>query len=203
MKNMYINATPMKVVIIGDSQVGKSSLIQRYINNIFLNHIDSTIGVEFNSRVIVKDDIAIKLQIWDTAGQERFKSITRIYYRNANVIILMFDLTNRKSLESIIDWVNDIMVNIDCTSVNFYLVGTKMDLDNKEVTGDDIQGMMFILNGIGISITEYFEISSKMNDNVGNLFEHISECLIDVYKIMPHDTKPNILDNYSDGNCCY
>ena len=128
MEKLYI----FKTIVLGDSGVGKSTLIYKFYNNIYKEDIGSTIGINYISKNLEVDDKKIKLQIWDTAGQERFRSIIRTYYRNVAGCIITYDITNLNSFHNCLYWLQQI------TSENRYvkilLLGTKLDLDeNRKV----------------------------------------------------------------------
>ena len=96
---MYTNL--YKILIVGDANAGKTSILDQFTNGSFDGAYISTIGIDFNVKTVtIKDDIKVKLQIWDTCGQERFKALTRSYYRNANAIIIVYDITSPKSFEN-------------------------------------------------------------------------------------------------------
>lgn len=121
-----------KLLLIGDSAVGKSCLLLRFADRAYTESYISTIGVDFKIRTIELDGKRIKLQIWDTAGQERFRTITSSYYRGAHGIIVVYDVTEMESFNNVKTW----MVEIDkyaCENVNKLLVGNKCDLVSKKV----------------------------------------------------------------------
>jgi Ras-related protein Rab-11A len=118
-----------KIVVIGDSGVGKTQLLERFSKNTFDLESKSTIGVEFSTKLINIDNMKIKLQLWDTAGQERYRAITSAYYRGAMGVIFCFDLTKNVSFENIIKengWYKEALNNAD--EAKYILVGTKSDL---------------------------------------------------------------------------
>jgi len=114
-----------KVVLIGDAGVGKSSILYNITNNQFFHNYNMTIGVEYNSKIVTKDAKYIKLQIWDTAGQEIFRSITKSYYRNNSVIIVVYDTTDYDSFLNVENWLKDIKDFANESLI--YLVGNKID----------------------------------------------------------------------------
>jgi small GTP-binding protein len=118
-----------KFIIIGSSGVGKTCLLKRLIDGTFSEDSASTIGVEFDSLILNIDNRKVKLQIWDTAGQERFRSISKTYYRNAVGVVLVFDLTDRKSFDALTSWLNDIHALCDSNAV-VQLIGNKSDLSS-------------------------------------------------------------------------
>ncbi|RCN44260.1 Ras family protein [Ancylostoma caninum] len=117
-----------KVILIGDSGVGKSNLLSRFARNTFSLESKSTIGVEFSTRIITVDGKRIMAQIWDTAGQERFKTVTSAYYRGAQGALIVYDITKPGSFDSCKQWLHDLREQSEHVSV--MLVGNKSDLRN-------------------------------------------------------------------------
>ncbi|XP_033920026.1 ras-related protein Rab-39B isoform X2 [Melopsittacus undulatus] len=121
-----------RLIVIGDSTVGKSCLIRRFTEGRFAQISDPTVGVDFFSRLVeIEPGKRIKLQIWDTAGQERFRSITRAYYRNSVGGLLLFDITNRRSFQNVHEWLEETKVHVQPYQIVFVLVGHKCDLDTQ------------------------------------------------------------------------
>lgn len=121
-----------KLLLIGDSGVGKSCLLLRFADDTYTESYISTIGVDFKIRTIELDKKTIKLQIWDTAGQERFRTITSSYYRGAHGIIVVYDCTDQDSFNNVKQWLEEID-RYACDNVNKLLVGNKSDLNAKKV----------------------------------------------------------------------
>jgi small GTP-binding protein len=128
-----------KVIIIGDSGVGKTNLITRFCENSFKDSYVATIGVDFKIKTLSAGDRRYKLQIWDTAGQERFKNITQTYYKGAAGIILSYSITDRNSFENVERWISQIDTNAP-RDVSKVLIGTKYDLcDTRQVSSSEGQ----------------------------------------------------------------
>ncbi|XP_053951929.1 ras-related protein Rab-35-like [Anastrepha obliqua] len=152
-----------KLLIIGDSGVGKSSLLIRFSDDTFAGTYITTIGVDFKIRTVVIDGLRIKLQIWDTAGQERFRTITSTYYRGTHGVIIVYDVTNGESFANVRRWLDEIQNN--CDVVNKVLVGNKNDdPDRKVVITEDAQRFARQMD------IELFETSAKDNTNVEEMF---------------------------------
>merc|ERR1711874_641300 len=115
-----------KLVLIGDSGAGKSSLLLRFADDTFTENYITTIGVDFRFKTIPVDNKSVKLQIWDTAGQERFRTITSAYYRGADGIVLVFDVTDRESFDHVDDWLTEVNRYVN-DSTMMLLLGNKCD----------------------------------------------------------------------------
>jgi Ras-related protein Rab-1A len=168
-----------KVLIVGNSGVGKSALLQKYTEGTFNEHYLATIGVDFKIKTLDIDDKKVKLQIWDTAGQERFRSITTSYYRGAHGIFIVYDVTNRKSFNEVRNWVREAHL-FHIPSSNILLIGNKIDLAVKrEVHFNEGQELA---QEIGCSFLETSSILNVSN-NVDTMFETMartlkSQCLL-------------------------
>ena len=127
-----------KIVLIGDSGVGKTNILSRYINNQFSLTTQATVGVEFGSKIIKKGEKLIKLQIWDTAGQERYKSITKSYYKGAKGALIVYDISRKESFLNVDKWIGDLK-EFGENDLCIILVGNKCDLDNiRQVQTDEV-----------------------------------------------------------------
>jgi small GTP-binding protein len=126
-----------KIVLIGDSGVGKSNLLSRYTKNEFSTNTKTTVGVEFGAKKFEIDDSKIKAQIWDTAGQERYKSITSCYYKGAKGGILVYDISKKESFQNVDKWLQEFKKNADSDAC-FILIGNKCDLiKEREVSTEE------------------------------------------------------------------
>jgi Ras-related protein Rab-1A len=153
-----------KLLLIGDSGVGKSCLLLRFADDTYTESYISTIGVDFKIRTIELESKTIKLQIWDTAGQERFRTITSSYYRGAHGIIVVYDVTDRDSFQNVKQWLHEID-RYACENVNKLLVGNKSDLEAKRAVPTE-EAKEFA-DSLGI---EFLETSAKNADNVDKAF---------------------------------
>ncbi|CAI0561217.1 unnamed protein product [Linum tenue] len=126
-----------KIVVIGDSAVGKSNLLSRFARNEFDANSKATIGVEFQTQLLDIDGKEIKAQIWDTAGQERFRAVTSAYYRGAVGALVVYDITRKTTFDSVTRWLQELSMHCD-TTVGKMLVGNKCDLDDiREVSKEE------------------------------------------------------------------
>ncbi|XP_046682710.1 ras-related protein Rab-35 [Homalodisca vitripennis] len=164
-----------KLLIIGDSDVGKSSLLVRFADNTFSGNYITTIGVDFKIRTVEVDGEKVKLQIWDTAGQERFRTITSTYYRGTHGVIVVYDVTSGESFANVKRWLHEIEQN--CEVVNRILVGNKNDApDRKVVLTEDAQRFADQMR------IQLFETSAKENINVEEMFMAITRQVLHTKK---------------------
>ncbi|XP_015785375.1 ras-related protein Rab-35 [Tetranychus urticae] len=160
-----------KLLIIGDSGVGKSSLLLRFADDTFSGNYITTIGVDFKIKTLEVDGQKIKLQIWDTAGQERFRTITATYYRGTHGVIVVYDVSNGDTFANVKRWLHEIDQN--CEDVCRILVGNKNDDPNlKVVLTQDAQRFA---DQMGI---ELYETSAKENVNVEEMFMAITRMVL-------------------------
>ncbi|GLU11646.1 hypothetical protein SLE2022_283790 [Rubroshorea leprosula] len=159
----------IKLLLIGDSGVGKSCLLLRFSDVSFATSLISTICIDFKIRTIELDGKRIKLQIWDTAGQERFRTITTVLYRGAKGILLVYDVTDESSFNNIKFWIHDIEQHAS-DKVNTILVGNKADMDESKRAVPTAKGQA-LADEYGI---KFFETSAKRNLNVEEVFFSIA-----------------------------
>ena len=174
----------LKILLIGDSQVGKTSLLLKYTEHIFPEEHIATIGVEYKDKFIIRDNFNIRLQIWDTAGQERFHSITKNIYRNANGVLFVYDITNQESFNNIKNWIKDLQnVGNDIKSA---IIGNKLDLEsNRVITREEIEEISNEHN------MPFLETSARENINVNEGFDLI------VNELFKDKTQEQIIEMYS------
>lgn len=160
-----------KLLIIGDSGVGKSSILLRFADNMFSGSYITTIGVDFKIRTINIDGEKVKLQIWDTAGQERFRTITSTYYRGTHGVIIVYDVTNAESFVNVKRWLHEIEQN--CEVVNRVLVGNKDDCPELKVV--ETQDAQKFAERMGVQL---YETSAKENQNIEEVFNCITKLVL-------------------------
>jgi small GTP-binding protein len=155
----------LKFIIIGDSSVGKSNIMNVFVNNNFQDVNESTVGVEFASKIIRVSDLYYRIRIWDTAGQETFRSITSAYYRGTDACLIVYSVTDRKSFESVVSWIIDIRTK-SINNIAIALVGNKIDEERQVSTeeGEKIAAEYGLL---------FFETSAKTTYNINNVFTTI------------------------------
>ena len=162
-----------KILLVGNSSVGKSSLFLRFVDDVWNDVFVPTIGVDFKIKTLKINEQNVKLQIWDTAGQERFRTIISSYYKGAQGILLVFDLTEKESFESLNNWLIEIEKNANKNVVKI-LIGNKCDLEDKRVISYSQAKDFADSNGLN-----YVETSAKTNNNVTEAFSEIGKELMD------------------------
>ena len=162
-----------KIVLIGDTSVGKTNILTKYLSDEFDPESKATVGVEFGTKNFKIENNIVKVQIWDTAGQERYRSITNAYYKGAKGSLLIYDITNKKSFENLEKWISDIKTNGD-DNISIILVGNKSDLENKRVISMEEGKKKAKLYKFA------FMETSALNGN--NIEKAFNELIMDVYK---------------------
>jgi Ras-related protein Rab-1A len=195
----------VKLLVIGDSGVGKSASIRQFAEGKFTDDYVATIGVDFAIKTIEHNGKTVKLQIWDTAGQERFRTITQSYYRGAHGVIVMYDCTDEESLANVKEWIQDIR-RYACEDVVIMLVSNKCDLENKRIISYDDGTKVAEKYGI-----KFCEISAKKGLNVIKMFSALTDSVLEqfVQKKLKEDkdkkpidlTKPTAPVD-GNGGCC-
>lgn len=160
--------TLLKVIILGDSGVGKTSLMNRYVNKKFSTQYKATIGADFVTKDVVVDDKLVTMQIWDTAGQERFQSLGVAFYRGADCCVLVYDVTAPTTFKSLDSWRDEFLIQAsprDPENFPFIVIGNKIDQENRAVSSKRAQAWCQSKNNI-----PYFETSAKEAVNVESAF---------------------------------
>ena len=164
----------LKVIILGDSGVGKTSLMNQYVNKKFSNQYKATIGADFLTKEVMVDDRLVTMQIWDTAGQERFQSLGVAFYRGADCCVLVYDVNVAKTFENLESWRSEFLIQAgprDPDNFPFVVLGNKIDLENQRlVTQKRAQSWCQSKGNI-----PYFETSAKAAINVEQAFQTIAK----------------------------
>jgi Ras-related protein Rab-7A len=197
----------LKVIILGDSGVGKTSLMNQYVNKKFTNQYKATIGADFLTKEVMLEDKLVTMQIWDTAGQERFQSLGVAFYRGADACVLVYDITNQKSFDQLDSWRDEFLIQAgpkDPENFPFVLLGNKVDKENeRRVTTNKARQWC---NSKAENSIPHYETSAKEAVYVEQAFQTIAiaalqqECEDDMY--IPSQI---VLDGPSDGRvttCC-
>ncbi|CAK8673623.1 ras-related protein Rab-18-B-like [Clavelina lepadiformis] len=164
--------TTLKILIIGDSGVGKSSLLLRFTDDKFDPEQAATIGVDFKVKAITIDGNTVKLAIWDTAGQERFRTLTPSYYRGAQGVIFVYDTTQRETFTHLTTWLTEVETYSTKPAIVKMLVGNKIDKENRQVSREE--GLKFARKHCML----FIEASAKTRDGVECAFEELVEKVI-------------------------
>mmetsp|Transcript_47951 Transcript_47951/g.71022 ORF Transcript_47951/g.71022 Transcript_47951/m.71022 type:complete len:241 (+) Transcript_47951:272-994(+) len=163
-KGAYI----VRLLMVGDSSCGKTSLVLRFDQNVFSTKFVTTIGVDYRDKMVKIEGAPMRLQLWDTAGQERFRSLTSNFFGRADGFVLCYDISNRPSFDHVIGWMRDIKTRAppDCDIV---LCGNKADLDNDRVVQTDEGKMLADEYGV-----QFFETSALTGHNVETMFTNLA-----------------------------
>lgn len=197
-----------KILLIGDSGVGKSSILLSYISN-FVHDLSPTIGVDFKIKMLTVGGKKLKLTIWDTAGQERFGTLTSSYYRGAHGIILVYDVTRRETFTNLMKvWAKEVelyLTHHDCIKI---LVGNKVDRGSERAVTTE-EGMAVAKEHQSL----FFECSARTRENVDRCFRELSSKILEVPSLLENGSvvvKQKILDKTrarkeakNDGGCCH
>ena len=188
-----------KIVLIGDTCVGKSCILVRFSDDIFNDSYVTTIGVDFRFKTMVVNNKVAKIQIWDTAGQERYRSITTAYYRGAAAIIICCDCTNKESFNNINNWIEEIGKYTDKDSVDKIVLMNKCDLVEERCIDKNEINKFEKESGIKV-----LEVSAKTGEGIDKAFEYVIAKLIDKNEKTNNNTMTLRGDGFLDkqGGCC-
>ena len=200
----------VKIILLGDSGVGKTSIINRYINNRFNPEMISSLGSKSNEKIVMRDNIKYKLIIWDTSGQEVYRSLTNLFIKGSNIVILVYSIDSLSSFEGLDYWYKSLLEKIEGDNYILAVVGSKVDLINEEVISEE-QGKKYAEEK-----KAFFKLVSSKEDPKGieQLFEKLLDDLIQnhpeydqsksYYYIAPKKVDKNNKDKKRDNvkHCC-
>ena len=190
-----------KILTIGESGVGKTCILRRFVENKFLKNHLATIGIDFKTKTLNINNQEIKLKIWDTAGQERFRNITTQYYKGADGIVLIYDVTDDASYEKIRDWMEQILSNTKREDIGLVLLGNKCDMEPRAVTEEQGNKMAEELK------VSYFETSALTGQGINEAFNELTRDIMKRKGVGDGgnenlELKNNISNKKKDGNGC-
>ena len=169
----------IKVILIGDSGVGKTNIMSKFLKNQFLENSKATVGVEFGSKLFIHENHKIKAQIWDTAGQEKYKAITGAYYKGSKGALVIYDITRKDTFANIEKWVNDLKTTGD-PKITIIIIGNKNDLaDKRQVTKEEGEEKA---KSFGCA---FLETSAFSGDNIDKAFDIMVK---EIYEKFSSDT---------------
>ena len=169
-----------KIVLLGDINVCKTSIASRYCKNTFNEHHINTIGGAYlQQKIVLSNGVSIKLHIWDTSGQERFRTMTNLYYHDAQAAILTYDVTNEESLKSLDYWINELKGKVETDNMILILAGNKCDVSDEERKVDMRKGMQ-VAEKYGMT---FFETSAKAGTGIVELFNEIGNRIYEIKKL--------------------
>lgn len=187
---MNSQSNSLKIVLLGNVSVGKTCILLRFSENVFIEEYQTTIGLNYKVKQMqLHNKQTIKVQIWDTSGQERFLSLTKNFLKGSNGVVIVYDITEKKTFEDLEQWIESIKENIDIDTLPIVLVGNKLDLESQRQVSKE-QAEQFAKN----EKFKYFETSSKNNIGIEETFQYLAE---EMYRIKQNQNgnKHNITIN--------
>ena len=192
-----LNENVYKLLLLGDSTVGKTCFLIKYTDQSFQDIHMATIGLDYRVKTMkLKNNKEVKIQIWDTAGQDRFRSITKNYYKGSHGIILIYDITNRRTFENVQKWISQIREETS-QNVVIYLIGNKIDMkEERKVSTEEGKKLA---DELGLP---FMETSAKEGININEVFDDIVERVDKVFGNIPTATKKNKIYKPKNSKCC-
>ncbi|KAJ3431565.1 rab7b [Anaeramoeba flamelloides] len=203
------NKALLKIIILGDSGVGKTSLMNRYVKNKFTNQYKATIGADFLSKEITIDDRSVTMQIWDTAGQERFQSLGVSFYRGADCCVLVYDTNSPQTFENLESWRDEFLIQSspqDPEKFPFVVIGNKIDMGEPAVSQKTVHTWCQSKGNI-----PFFFTSAKESQNVTEAFTAIAQNALKEEKtynyyggdiVIPDEDEDEEEEERQQGGCC-
>ena len=187
-----------KILLLGDSEVGKSCFLMRYADNVFVDNYITTIGLDYKLKYIQLDSgQVIKVQLWDTAGQDRYRTIAKNYYKGSHGILLLYDVTKSSSFENIREWIKDIREEVYEKAIIF-LIGNKIDKkDQIKIKTEEGEKLAEEFN------IPFFEASAKSGENVDEIFKALYKKISEVYVDIQQEGGTKLTKkNKKNRKCC-
>ena len=189
----------LKILLLGDSEVGKSCFLMRYSENVFIENYITTIGLDYKLKTIKLDSgKTIKVQLWDTAGQDKYRTIAKNYYKGSHGILLLYDITKQSSFDNIREWVRDIREEVSQKAIIF-LIGNKIDMEEKrkipKEKGEELAEEFKI---------PFFEASAKSGENVDEVFKALYNKISEIYGELERERGSKLIKKQKTrGRCCF
>ena len=187
-----------KILLLGDSEVGKSCFLMRYSENVFIENYITTIGLDYKLKTVKLDTgKTIKVQLWDTAGQDKYRTIAKNYYKGSHGILLLYDITKQSSFDNIREWVRDIKEEVNEKAILF-LIGNKIDMEDQRK----------IPKEKGVELAEefkipFFEASAKSGENVDEAFKALYNKICEIYGDLERERGTKLIKKRKiKGRCC-
>ena len=165
----------IKVLLFGNSGVGKTSIFTRFYNNKFDGNVNSSVGVDFQTKVIKHKNKEYSIHLFDTAGEERFRSVTTSYFHMADYFMLVFDLTNKNSLNAIPEWIESLKENVE--KPKFMILGNKSDLERNQILDDEINDVLEGKDNFKINGENFMKVSAKNGKNINEAFDYLLDLI--------------------------
>ena len=200
MENNEQDAKTVKIILLGDSAVGKTCIIHRYLNNEFISEATSTLGSISNKKEVIKNERKYIMNIWDTTGQEKYRSITNLFINGSNIVILVYSIDSKSSFESLDFWYNSVKEKLERQNFILSIVGNKGDLTENEQVSEE-EGKKFAKE----RNAKFYLVSAKEDPNgINNLFDSLMDELIENSKLYTDIDSINISNeskNKKKSNC--
>ena len=187
-----------KILLLGDSEVGKSCFLMRYSENVFIENYITTIGLDYKLKTVKLDTgKTIKVQLWDTAGQDKYRTIAKNYYKGSHGILLLYDITKQSSFDNIREWVRDIKEEVNEKAILF-LIGNKIDMEDQRK----------IPKEKGVELAEefkipFFEASAKSGENVDEVFKALYNKICEIYGDLERERGTKLIKKRKiKSRCC-
>ena len=185
-----------QLLIIGNSAVGKSSILRRFAQDKFNANYFATIGIDFFTKDVILDNERIHIKMWDTAGQERYKALTQGFFRNAQGLMIVYDVKNKESFDDLKYWIQSIENNINIQNKNIpaIIIGNKIDLNEREVDKNEAEQFAKSKD------YKYFEVSAKSGQGIDESIKYLIKKVIEVVDKNEEQKKKSIVINNEDEN---